>query len=171
MKHLLELVCDRHRKETTMKRFAGFFAVLVMLVCVMIMVACEQKPKATPSSPSAPVSSAINMQEGLWEITTTVDMPGIPAGMMKPNTFTTCLNQKESVPKSKKETDCTMKDLKTEGNTVTWTVVCKDATSKGRITYAGTTYDGMTETTMKQDGKDTTIKTTMKGKYLGPCQK
>lgn len=111
------------------------------------------------------------MKEGLWEITTTVDMPGMPAGMMKPHTTTACLNQKESVPKGKNETDCTMKDLKAEGNTVTWTVVCKDSTSKGRITYAGTSYDGMTETTMKQDGKDTTIKTTMKGKYLGPCQK
>jgi hypothetical protein len=151
-----------------MKRYAGFFAVLIMLVCILIMVGCEQTPKATPTQPASP---AVNMQEGLWEITTTVDMPGMPAGMMKPNTFTTSLNRKESVPKSKNDTECTIKDLKTEGNTVTWTVVCKDATSKGRITYAGTTYDGMTETTMKQKGKDTTIKTTMKGKYLGPCQK
>jgi len=154
-----------------MKRYAGFFAVIVIFLCALIMVACEQKPTTTPTKPAAPAAPAINMQEGLWEITTTVDMPGMPAGMMKPHTTTTCLNRKESVPKGKNETDCTMKDLKTEGNTVTWTVVCKDATSKGRITYAGTSYDGMTETTMKKDGKDTTIKTTMKGKYLGPCQK
>jgi len=156
-----------------MKRYAGFFTVIVIFLCTLIMVACEQKPTTTPTkpaTPAAPAAPTINMQEGLWEITTTVDMPGMPAGMMKPNIFTTCLNRKESVPKGKNETDCTMKDLKTEGNTVTWTVVCKDATSKGRITYAGTSYDGMTETTMKEDGKDTTIKTTMKGKYLGPCQ-
>jgi hypothetical protein len=89
----------------------------------------------------------------------------------KPHTFTTCLNQKESVPKSKEETDCTMKDIKTEGNTVIWTIVCKDSTSKGKITYAGKSYEGIMETTTKQEGKDMTIKMTMKGKYLGPCQK
>lgn len=148
-----------------MKRHAGFFTVLAVLVCVLVMTGCEQKPTASSSSP------AINMKDGLWEITTTVDMPGMPAGMMKPQTFSTCLSRKEAVPKGKSETDCTMKDVKTEGNTVSWTVVCKEATSKGRITYAGNTYEGLTESTVKQDGKEMTIKTTMKGKYIGPCPK
>ena len=111
------------------------------------------------------------MQDGLWEITTTVEMAGVPAGMIKPQTFTTCLSKSDYVPKTPKETDCTIKDVKTEGNTVTWTVVCKDASMKGRITYAGTTYDGTMETSMKQEGKDMTVKTTMKGKHLGPCTK
>lgn len=148
-----------------MKRYARFFSVLTAILCVLVMTGCEQKPKATSSSP------AINIKEGLWEITTTVDMPGVPTAMMKPQTFTSCLSPKESVPKGKDQTDCTMKDVKTEGNTVTWTVVCKDATSRGRITYAGTTYEGLTESTVKQGGKDMTIKTTMKGKYIGPCPK
>jgi hypothetical protein len=148
-----------------MNRHAGFFLVLAVLACVLVMPGCEQKPKAASSSP------AINMQDGLWEITTTVEIPGMPAGMMKPQTVTTCLSQKESVPKGKNETDCTMKDVRTEGNTVSWTVVCKEATSKGRITYAGATYEGTTESTMKQDGKDMTIKTTMKGRHVGPCPK
>lgn len=148
-----------------MKRHAGFFTVLAMLVCVLVMAGCEQKPKASASLPS------LNMKDGLWEITTTVEMPGMPAGMMKPQTLTTCLSQKNSVPKGKNETDCTIKDIKTEGNTVSWTVVCKEATSKGKITYAGTTYEGTTESTIKQDGKDMTIKTTMKGKHIGPCPK
>jgi hypothetical protein len=155
----------RQRKESMMKRHAGFFTVLAMLVCVLVMAGCEQKPKSSSSM------SALNMKDGLWEITTTVEMPGMPAGMMKPQTITTCLSQKDSVPKGKNETDCTVKDVKTEGNTVSWTVVCKEATSKGRITYAGATYEGTTESTMKQDGKDVTIKTTMKGKHIGPCPK
>jgi hypothetical protein len=155
----------RQRKESMMKRHAGFFTVLAMLVCVLVMAGCEQKPKSSSSMP------ALNMKDGLWEITTTVEMPGMPAGMMKPQTITTCLSQKDSVPKGKNETDCTVKDVKTEGNTVSWTVVCKEVTSKGRITYAGATYEGTTESTMKQDGKDVTIKTTMKGKHIGPCPK
>jgi hypothetical protein len=155
----------RKRKESKMKRHRGFFMLLAMLVCLLIMVGCDQKPKAASSSP------ALNMKEGLWEITTSVSIPGMPAGMMKPQAFRTCLSQKESVPKGKNETDCTVKDVKTEGNTVSWAIVCKEATSKGRITYAGDTYEGMTESTVKQDGKDMIIKTTMKGKYIGPCPK
>jgi hypothetical protein len=153
------------RKESKMKRDRGFFMLLAMLVCLLILAGCEQKPKAASSSP------ALNMKEGLWEITTSVSIPGMPADMMKPQTFSTCLTRKESVPKGRNETDCTVKDVKTEGNTVSWTIVCKEATSKGRITYAGDTYEGVTESTVKQDGKDMTIKTTMKGKYVGPCQK
>jgi hypothetical protein len=155
----------RQRKEFMMKRHAEFLTVLVMFVCALVMAGCEQKPTSSSSTP------ALNMKDGLWEITTTVEMPGMPAGMMKPHTITTCLSQKDSVPKAKNETDCTVKDVKTDSNTVSWAVVCKESSSKGRITYAGTTYEGMTESTMKQDGKDVTIKTTMKGKHLGPCPK
>ena len=146
-----------------MKRYTGFFMVLAMLACTLVMVGCEQKPKATTSSP------ALNMQDGLWEMTTTVEVPGMPAGMMKPHTYSTCLSQKDSIPKGKDQTDCTMKDMKTEGNTVSWTVVCKEATSKGKITYAGTTFDGTIESTVKQEGKEMPVKMTMKGKHLGPC--
>jgi hypothetical protein len=147
-----------------MKRYTGFFTVLAILVCTLVMVGCEQKPKATASSP------ALNLQDGLWEITTLVDAPGMPAGMIKPYGFNACLSQKDAVPKGKDQTDCTTKDMKTEGNTVSWTVVCKDATSKGKITYAGGTFDGIIESTMKQeDGKVMPVKMTMKGKRLGPC--
>jgi hypothetical protein len=150
-----------------MKRYTRFVTGLSMLVFILalLVTGCEQKPKTAASS------AALNMQDGLWEITTTVEMAGMPAGMIKPQTFTTCLSKKDSIPKGRNETDCTVKDVKTEGNTVTWNVVCKEAVSKGRITYAGTTYDGTTETTMKQDGKDMTVKTTMKGKHIGPCPK
>jgi len=153
-----------------MKRQAGFIMAAALMACLLILTGCEQKPKSagTPARSSAP---SINMQEGLWEITTTVEMTGVPAGMIKPQTFTTCLSKTDYVPKEKAATDCTMKDVKTDGDTVTWTMVCKDSTMKGRITYAGATYDGAMETTMKQDGRDMTVKTTMKGKHLGPCTK
>ena len=34
------------------------------------------------------------------------------------------------------ESGCTLKDVKTQGNTITWTVICKEATSTGKVTYA-----------------------------------
>jgi hypothetical protein len=65
---------------------------------------------------------------------------------------------------------CTIKDVKTHGNTITWTVVCKKGTSTGKVTYAGTTMDGFTETTVKTNGNTMTIKSRMKGKRIGPCK-
>ena len=110
--------------------------------------------------------AAPNMEDGLWEITTTVDMPGMPS---KSFTQTSCLTKEKAVPQTS-ESGCTIKDVKTQGNTVTWTVVCKEATSTGKITYAGTTMEGFTETTVKTNGNTMTIKSWMKGKRIGPCK-
>jgi hypothetical protein len=110
--------------------------------------------------------AAPNMEDGLWEITTAVDMPGMPS---KSFTQTSCLTKEKAVPQTS-ESGCTIKDVKTQGNTVTWTVVCKEATSTGKVTYAGTTMEGFTETTVKTNGNTMTIKSRMKGKRIGPCK-
>jgi hypothetical protein len=110
--------------------------------------------------------AAPNMEDGLWEITSTVDMPGMPS---KSFTQTSCLTKEKAVPQTA-ESGCTIKDMKTQGNTVTWTVVCKEATSTGKVTYAGTTMEGFTETTVKTNGNTMTIKSRMKGKRIGPCK-
>jgi len=112
--------------------------------------------------------AAPNMEDGLWEITTTVDMPGIPSNSF---THTTCLTKEKAVPQTA-ESGCTIKDMKTQGNTVTWTVVCREgmSTSKGKVTYAGTTMEGAIETTVKTNEQTITMKSTMKGKRIGPCK-
>jgi hypothetical protein len=112
--------------------------------------------------------AAPNMEDGLWEITTTVDMPGMPS---KSFIHTTCLTKEKAVPQ-RAESGCTIRDVKTQGNTITWTVVCREgmSTSKGKVTYAGTTMDGVIETTVKTNGKTMTMKNTMKGKRIGPCK-
>jgi hypothetical protein len=116
---------------------------------------------------SVALSSAVpNMEEGLWEMTTTVDMPGMPS---KSFTHTTCLTREKAVPQTA-ESGCTIKDVKTQGNTVTWAVVCKEGTSAGKVTYAGTTMEGFTETTVKTNGNTMTMKSRMKGKRIGPCK-
>ena len=153
-----------------MTRNAGFFAVIVLAVFSLMVAGCGDKAKDSAQAPAqAPALAKVNMQEGQWEITTTMEMPGMPANMMKPHTVTTCLTQKEPVAKIDEKNNCKMQDLTTVGNTVSWKVVCPEATSKGSITYAGAAYDGIIETNMKVEGKDMTSKMTMKGKYIGPC--
>jgi hypothetical protein len=151
-----------------MTRNAGLFAAIVLAVFSLIVTGCGNKAKDSAEAP-APVQAKVNMQEGQWAITTTMEIPGMPANMMKPHTMTTCLTQKEPVAKMDEKNSCKMQDLSTVGNTVSWKVVCPEATSKGSITYAGTTYDGIVETNMKMGGKDVTSKMTMTGKYIGPC--
>jgi hypothetical protein len=152
-----------------MKRRAWFSAIGVVFAFLLGITACSQKQESPAPPKAAP--QTINMQDGQWEITTSLEMPGMPAGMMKPQTFTTCLSQRDSVPKGGDQSDCTIKDAKTDGNTVTWAVACKDSTGKGRVTYAGSSFDGIIETTTKEDGKEITAKMTMKGRHLGPCPK
>jgi len=155
-----------------MKRKEGLVLLVVLLVLGMAVAGCSQKKEASaPSEKPAAAPKGVNMQEGKWKITNTIEMQGMPAGMMKPQTITTttCLSQNDYVPKDNAQKDCTMKDLKVEGNTVNWEMLCKNSSGKGTVTYAGSTFDGVMETMMKEGGKEMTAKMTMKGKYLGPC--
>ena len=154
-----------------MKRTKGLLAVVVLVALGLIMAGCGKKPEGSaPAEKPAAAVKGVNMKEGKWEITSTVEMKGMPAGMMKPQTFTTCLKQTDYVPKNADQKDCTMKDVNVSGNTVSWEAVCKDSSGKGTITYAGDTYDGTMEMTMKEGGKDMHMKMTMKGKHIGPCE-
>jgi len=161
-----------------MKRKEGLLLLAVLLVIGLTMAGCSQKkeasapaekPAASPAEKSVAAPQEVNMQEGKWEITNTFEMKGMPAGMSKPHTITTCLSHKDYVPKNTEQKDCAMKDLKVEGNTVNWEMLCKNSSGKGSVTYAGSTFDGVMETMMKEGGKEMNAKITMKGKYLGPC--
>ena len=118
--------------------------------------------------------AAPNYQEGLWEITTTMNMPGMPKEMMRPMKQQVCMTKENAVPQpqQKGEQQCKMTNQRTVGNKVSWTMTCKNGTvSNGEITYSKTSYDGSQTTTTSQGGKQTTVKSTMSGKYLGPCTK
>ena len=132
---------------------------------------------------TAGLAASPNMKDGLWEITTSMEMKGMPVPFaMKPMTHTQCITKKDvqdpdkTVPKASKENkDCTMKDYKVSGNHVTWKVECKGkhpSTSTGEMTYSGgTSYDG--SMTMDTEGN---AKNTMhmvyhfKGKRVGDCK-
>jgi hypothetical protein len=160
------------KKEIIMKRKEGLLLLVVLLVLGMAAAGCSQKKEASaPVEKPEAASKGVNMQEGKWKITNTIEMQGMPSGMMKPQTITTttCLSQQDYVPKDTTQKDCTMKDLKVDGNTVSWEILCKNSSGKGTVTYAGSTFDGVMETMMKEGGKEMNAKMTMKGKYLGPC--
>jgi hypothetical protein len=118
--------------------------------------------------------AAPNYQEGNWEITTTVNMPGMPKEMMRPVKHQVCMTKQNAVPQQKEqgEQQCKMTNQRTVGNKVFWTMTCKNGTvSNGEIAYSKTTFDGAQTTSTSQGGRQMTVKSTMSGKYLGPCAK
>ena len=141
----------------------SFFAVLAI---ILTLVCFSGAQAADP-----------NMKDGLWEITTKVEMKGMPANI-PPTVTKQCMTKKESVPQQNKEKNpnCKIVDQKVSGDSVTWAMICKEkdgtVDSKGKITYKGDTFDGTTTTTIKdKSGKAQQIATKMSGKRLGPCNK
>jgi hypothetical protein len=120
-------------------------------------------------------------QDGKWEITTEVDMPGMPM-KMPARTTTQCVTKEDAADPAKAilkqsdpqggrgNPDCKISDLKTNGNSVTWTMKCegRDAmTGSGQTTYSPDSYTGTM--TINRAGQTMTMK--YSGKRLGDCTK
>ncbi|MBI5441876.1 MAG: DUF3617 family protein [Deltaproteobacteria bacterium] len=119
-------------------------------------------------SPAAAPAAAPNMQEGLWEITSSIDMPGMP--MKMPSTTMKHCYTKEDVRESRTlpegDKNCKMTDLKQTGNKVTWKVDCKgEGSGEGEMVYKGDSYTG----TIKVKAQGTTIVTRYDAKRVGAC--
>jgi hypothetical protein len=122
-------------------------------------------------------AQAPNMKEGLWEVTTRMEMPGMPA---KPTTMQRCVTQKEvqdaatMPPGGAGDKACKVTDYKIQGNTANWQMVCQGEmamTGSGTITYSGTSYSGSQTMTMKHAGQAQNMTVHFSGKHLGDCKK
>ncbi|MBU1138640.1 MAG: DUF3617 domain-containing protein [Proteobacteria bacterium] len=113
---------------------------------------------------------SVNMQEGLWEISSTVNMPGM---IMPPTSYTQCINKEDLVPQNKQNgQECTMDNITQKGDMVMWTVHCSTPggmmTGKGAITYEGTTFLGDIQMIISgQHGMQ--MNTHMEGRRIGDC--
>lgn len=110
------------------------------------------------------------MKPGLWEITTSMEMPGMPF-QPPPSTVRHCYTPEEvkaqPVPGDEQ---CKVTDLKSSGNKTSWKFVCTgEAASKGEgeITYRGdSAYEGKSR--METEGMTMNMK--YKAKRLGDCK-
>ncbi len=112
----------------------------------------------------------VNMNPGLWEWTTQINMPN--SGMKIPPTVSRkCLTKEDLVPATKKPgQECDIKDLKTSSGQVSWAMTCKSpqgpVASTGKMFYQGDTAHG--EIKVNTQGMLMTSK--MQGKRLGDCK-
>lgn len=116
------------------------------------------------------------LKEGLWEITSQVEMKGMKQSM-SPTTFRQCITKNDAVPKNKdKNYECKTIKQNVSGNTVSYTIECKGKEgtmqTSGTSTYTDTFMNGASTTNFKMKGQpEMTMSNKIKGKYLGVCPK
>jgi len=127
-------------------------------------------------------------RDGKWEVTTTMEMPGMPAGRGMPAMTTTqCITKEQAADPQKmysqqvpqrggQQSDCKVSDFKNTGNKVNWTIKCttpQAVDGTGEVTYGTDTYEGVMTMNMQmaRGGQTTPMQMTMKmnGKRLGDC--
>jgi hypothetical protein len=107
-------------------------------------------------------------QDELWEVTTQMNMPGLPAGMGG-NTQRVCQDKdpRNQVPPGESAEKCKVLDAKQSGNKTSVTVKCPDGTMVIENTYnaARTEYKG----TMRMSSRQGDMTMTMTGRKVGSC--
>ena len=115
------------------------------------------------------------LREGKWEVTTQMQMPGVPM-QLPATTRTQCVTKAQqddpasTLPSGSPDPQakCKASDYHRDGNKVTWKVTCTGSqpmTGQGSIVVDGDRYDGTMVMTMDQGSM------TMKyaGKRVGDC--
>jgi hypothetical protein len=118
----------------------------------------------------AQAGSGPDLNEGMWEITVDLEVPGMPMKMPS-STYTQCLKKDQAIPNDEKPgQECVTKDVTTKGNTVAWTVTCTNPggqmSGKGMATYHKDKMDG----SMTMEGQGMKMVSHFKGHRVGACQ-
>lgn len=111
-------------------------------------------------------------KDDLWEVTTKMEMPGMPMAMPA-QTHRQCIakNPKDDdyIPK---RDNCKVTDSKRVGNKVNYQMVCtgKDAMNVvGEVSFGSGSYDGKMKMSGKMEGQDVQMSQTFSGRRVGDC--
>lgn len=122
-------------------------------------------------------AAAPNMKDGMWEITSKMEMPGSNVAMPQ-QTVRHCMTKKDvedpkrTTPSAGEQSRCKMTDYKLQGNTATWKVACEgQGTGTGTITYSGDSYTGNQTMSMNAGGRPMNMKMNFSGRRVGECTK
>ncbi len=108
-----------------------------------------------------------------WEVTTKMDMPGMPMAMPATTQKVCVAKGGANDPRhTSKDKDCEMSDVKVSGNKSSWTVKCnrrgEEWTGKGEQTTSGDSYKGSMQMSGKsRSGRDMNMNMSYSGKRVG----
>jgi len=116
--------------------------------------------------------STPDMREGKWEITTKMEMPGMPMSI-PPSKHTQCLTKKDLIPQNTQSgQECQISQSKVTGNTVTWSIKCSgeggETKGTGTMTYSGDNFKGTMKISMPYQNMEMT--STIDGRRIGDCK-
>jgi hypothetical protein len=119
---------------------------------------------------AASLPAAAQGKDELWEISSRMDMPGMPMAI-PPQVNRVCVgkNRKDEdlVPR---QSDCRMVDSKRTGSKFTYKMECtgkEPMTMVGEMNFATNAYDGQMRMTMTKTND--TMNMTVSGKRVGDC--
>jgi hypothetical protein len=122
-------------------------------------------------------------RDGNWEVTTTMEMPNMPAGMtMPPMKNMQCITKEQAndpnsmmPPRGRgNQGDCAITDQKVTGNKVTFAFKCTGAqpsTGNGEINYAADSYTSALTINAERGGQSMQMTMKSTAKRLGDCVK
>ena len=127
---------------------------------------------------SPAVAELPNMEEGLWEVTTKIEISG-PTKKEREYTVKHCITKKD-IERGKgrmhqpdlRHHSCQVKDYKVIGNQASWNIVCggeNPIIGTGSVTYSGTSFAGSTKLTIGKKDEEKEMTETFNGTRLGPC--
>ncbi|OOZ37568.1 DUF3617 domain-containing protein [Solemya velesiana gill symbiont] len=114
-------------------------------------------------------ANEVNMNPGLWEWRSEIEMPGMPM-KMPPTVYQQCITREDLVPKEGGDNqDCELSEMETTGDTVSWRMTCSgpagQVASVGKMTYAGDSAMG--EVSVDAGGMKMLSRTS--GQRVGDC--
>jgi len=119
-------------------------------------------------------SWALDFEPGRYEITSKIDMPGMP-GAIPPQTIIQCMTDQDPVPNSSPENrDCKITNMQKTKTTVSWEMECiqqgQKMTSVGQMTYNGDTFKGTIQTNLGPNAGNMKMTAVITGKRLSNCE-
>ena len=151
---------------------------LKILVCALALAAASIS-LASGSAAAAENGAAgdhPNLKPGSWEITTTMEMPGMPP---RPGfTNTVCVkpdqikdSQSFAETQQQRGGKCKISDLKVEGDKLSYGFACEHGSGTTELAFGGTTYEGTIKITTSGRGTSgpMTIVQHVKAKRTGDC--
>ncbi len=123
--------------------------------------------------PALALCADVRMKEGLWEISTSMDIPNLPF-KMPPQVVKHCYTKEEvarsegGIPEQQK--DCKLVENARSGNKLRWKVVCTGKSAgkgEGEIVFtSATSYEGW----MKFDTGGQAMTTKYSARRVGDCK-
>ncbi|MEO8346883.1 MAG: DUF3617 family protein [Betaproteobacteria bacterium] len=117
--------------------------------------------------------AAAQEKDELWEVTTKMEMPGMPMAM-PPQTSRTCIakGSKEDSFIPRKGGECKTVESNRSGGKYTFKMVCEGRNKMvgiGEVNFAEGSYDGRMQLTGTMDGQPLNMTQAYSGKRVGAC--